>query len=213
MNLIDEELVKLDNIMIKYISALKVLETQIEIINDDFKYIKKYNPIEHIKSRIKTADSIIKKLARKNYEFTLDNVEKHVKDIVGIRIVCTFKHDIYDLVNIIRKSDMIRVINEKDYLKEPKDCGYMSYHLIVEVPVELIKEKVWVKAEIQIRTLAMDLWASLEHKLCYKSKYCTDKIEKRLTDISKELSIIDDEMVELLQLENEIRNEEKKGEI
>ena len=213
MNLIDEELIKLDNVMIKYISALKVLETQIEIINDDFKYIKKYNPIEHIKSRIKTADSIMKKLARKNYEFTLDNVENHIKDIVGIRIVCTFKHDIYDLVNIIRKSDMIRVIKEKDYLKEPKDCGYMSYHLIVEVPVELIKEKVWVKAEIQIRTLAMDLWASLEHKLCYKSKYCTDKIEKRLTDISKELSVIDDEMVELLQLENEIRNEEKKGEI
>lgn len=201
MNNIDSELKKLDNIMIKYISALKVLETQLEIINDDFKYIKKYNPIEHIKTRIKSADSIINKLCKDNLEFTLDNVEKYINDIVGVRIICAFESDVYELIDIIRNSNVIRVINEKDFIGKPKDTGYRSYHLIVEVPVELINEKVMVKAEIQIRTLAMDLWASLEHKLKYKSEYCTESISNKLINISAELNKIDEEMLELVNLE------------
>ena len=103
MNNINEELEKLDNVMIKYISALKVLETQIEIINDDFKYIKKYNPIEHVKTRIKNADSIINKLYKDKLEFTLENVEKYINDIVGVRIICAFESDVYELVNIIKE--------------------------------------------------------------------------------------------------------------
>ena len=205
MNTIEKEIEKLDNIMIKYISALKVLETQLEIINDDFKYIKKYNPIEHIKTRIKSADSIINKLYKDNKEFTLDNVEKYINDIVGVRIVCSLESDIYDLIDIIRNSSVIRVINEKDFIKDVKDTGYRSYHMIVEVPVELINEKVNVKAEIQIRTLAMDLWASLEHKLKYKSKYCTKSISDRLINISNELYKIDKEMIELFNIEKEQR--------
>ena len=201
MNNIDSELKKLDNIMIKYISALKVLETQLEIINDDFKYIKKYNPIEHIKTRIKSADSIINKLCKDNLEFTLDNVEKYINDIVGVRIICAFESDVYELIDIIRNSNVIRVINEKDFISNPKDTGYRSYHLIVEVPVELINEKVMVKAEIQIRTLAMDLWASLEHKLKYKSEYCTESISDKLINISSELHKIDEEMLEIVNLE------------
>ena len=201
MNNIDSELKKLDNIMIKYISALKVLETQLEIINDDFKYIKKYNPIEHIKTRIKSADSIINKLCKDNLEFTLDNVEKYINDIVGVRIICAFESDVYELIDIIRNSNVIRVINEKDFIGKPKDTGYRSYHLIVEVPVELINEKVMVKAEIQIRTLAMDLWASLEHNLKYKSEYCTESISNKLINISAELNKIDEEMLELVNLE------------
>ena len=203
MNTIDKEIEKLDNVMIKYISALKVLETQLEIINDDFKYIKKYNPIEHIKTRIKSADSIINKLYKDNKEFTLDNVEKYVNDIVGVRIICSLESDIYDLIDIIRNSSVIKVINEKDFIKDVKDTGYRSYHMIVEVPVELINEKVNVKAEIQIRTLAMDLWASLEHKLKYKSKYCTKSVSDRLINISEELYKIDKEMIELFNIEKE----------
>lgn len=205
MNTIDEELRKLDNVMIKYISALKVLETQLEIINDDFKYIKKYNPIEHIKTRIKSADSIINKLYKDNLEFTLDNVENYINDIVGVRIICAFESDVYELIEIIRNSNIINVINEKDFISKPKKTGYRSYHLIVEVPVELINEKVMVKAEIQIRTLAMDLWASLEHKLKYKSEYCTDSISTKLIDISSQLHNIDREMLELVNMENEIK--------
>lgn len=205
MNTIDEELRKLDNVMIKYISALKVLETQLEIINDDFKYIKKYNPIEHIKTRIKSADSIINKLYKDNLEFTLDNVENYINDIVGVRIICAFESDVYELIEIIRNSNIINVINEKDFISKPKKTGYRSYHLIVEVPVELINEKVMVKAEIQIRTLAMDLWASLEHKLKYKSEYCTDSISSKLIDISSQLHNIDREMLELVNMENQIK--------
>lgn len=201
----EQELKKLDSIMIKYISALKVLETQLEIINDDFSYIKNYNPIEHIKTRIKSADSIIKKLHNDGYEFTIENVEKYINDVVGVRIICTFEYDIKDIVDIIRKSKLIKVIKEKDYIKNPKEIGYRSYHLIVEVPVEMINEVVNVRAEIQIRTLAMDLWASLEHKLCYKSRYCTPEIEERLTEISDELNVIDLEMNELLIQEQNLR--------
>ena len=198
MNTIDSELEKLDNIMIKFISVLKVLETQLEIINDDFKYIKKYNPIEHIKTRIKSADSIINKLCKDNLEFTLENVLEYINDIVGVRIICAFESDVYELVKIIRNSNIIKVINEKDFISKPKATGYRSYHIIAEIPVELINEKVMVKAEIQIRTLAMDLWASLEHKLKYKSDYCTNSISKKLIDISSELNRIDEEMMGLV---------------
>lgn len=201
MKNIDNELKKLDTIMIKYISALKVLETQLEIINDDFKYIKKYNPIEHIKTRIKSADSIINKLYKDNIKFSLENVEKYINDIVGVRIICALESDVFDLIEIIRKSKILKVINEKDFITNPKNTGYRSYHMIVEIPVELINEIVNVKAEIQIRTLAMDLWASLEHKLKYKSNYCTESISDKLINISSELKRVDEEMLELFNLE------------
>ncbi len=204
MHNIDEELKKLDSIMIKYIGALKVLETQLQIINDDFKYIKKYNPIEHIKTRIKDADSIINKLYRDNLDFTLGNIEEHINDIVGVRIVCGFKDDIYELIDIIRKSEVIHIIKEKDFLDRPKESGYRSYHLIVEVPVELINEKINVKAEIQIRTMAQDLWASLDHKLRYKKEYNDEKLASKLLKISDELNYIDDEMNELFQKHEEL---------
>lgn len=189
--------------MIKYISALKVLETQLQIINDDFKYIKKYNPIEHIKTRIKSADSIVKKLDKNNLDFTLENVEKYINDIVGVRIICGFESDVFELIDIIRNSNIIHILKEKDYINNPKKSGYRSYHLVVEVPVELINEKVMVKAEIQIRTMAMDLWASLDHKLNYKNEYRTETISNRLRKISDELNRVDNEMLELLTLEEE----------
>lgn len=191
--------------MIKYISALKVLETQLEIINDDFKYIKKYNPIEHIKTRIKTADSIINKLKKNNLDFTIENIENYINDIVGVRIICAFREDVFDLIDIIRQSKVIKVIKEKNYIDNPKDSGYRSYHLIVLIPVDLINGHYNVKAEIQIRTLAMDLWASLEHKLRYKSSYCDTSISKRLQSIGDELNKIDNEMMELVNKENEIK--------
>lgn len=194
-----EEIEKLNTIMIKFIAALKVLETQLDIISDDFKYIKDYNPIEHIKTRIKTADSIIGKLEKYNIDFTIQNIEEKLFDIVGARIICSFESDIYDLVNIIKKSSIIRVIEEKDYIKKPKESGYRSYHLLVEVPVELINEKCVVKAEIQIRTMAMDLWASLEHKIKYKSKnIVSDDTSKILLDASESLYDLDKTMDNIL---------------
>lgn len=186
--------------MIKYIAALKVLETQLDILSDDFKYIKEYNPIEHIKTRLKSADSIIDKLERKKIDFTIENVEKYLFDIVGARIVCSFENDVYDLVNIIKKSSIIKVINEKDYIVNPKKSGYRSYHLIVEIPVELINGKTKVSAEIQIRTMAMDLWASLEHKIKYKSKNdISDSINDTLLDASDMLYNLDNTMDNILK--------------
>lgn len=208
---IEEELSKLDNVMIKYISALKVLETQIEIINDDFKYIKKYNPIEHIKTRIKSADSIVNKLYKDHKEFTLENVERYINDIVGVRIICTTLSDVYELIGIIKNSSVIEIVNEKDFISNPKKSGYRSYHLIVKVPVHLINGEELVKAEIQIRTLAMDLWASLEHKLKYKSDYCTKQISDKLIAISNELNAIDLEMIDLFNRENELKLLEEGG--
>ena len=206
----DIEIMKLNSEMIKYTSALKVLETQLEIINDTFKYTKSYNPIEHIKTRIKTVDSIKKKLKKKGYRFTLKNIEEHINDIVGVRVICSFEDDVYDLVDIIRKSEILTVVKEKDYIKTPKPTGYRSYHMIVKVPVPLINDNVEIYAEIQIRTLAMDLWASLDHKLNYKSDYTTKRIANKMYKISNELFKIDEEMSKTLKLENKIKKQSKK---
>jgi putative GTP pyrophosphokinase len=206
----DIEIMKLNSEMIKYTSALKVLETQLEIINDTFKYTKSYNPIEHIKTRIKTVDSIKKKLKKKGYRFTLKNIEEHINDIVGVRVICSFEDDVYDLVDIIRKSEILTVVKEKDYIKTPKPTGYRSYHMIVKVPVPLINDNVEIYAEIQIRTLAMDLWASLDHKLNYKSDYTTKRIANKMYKVSNELFKIDEEMSKTLKLENKIKKQSKK---
>lgn len=206
----DIEIMKLNSEMIKYTSALKVLETQLEIINDTFKYTKSYNPIEHIKTRIKTVDSIKKKLKKKGYRFTLKNIEEHINDIVGVRVICSFEDDVYDLVDIIRKSEILTVVKEKDYIKTPKPTGYRSYHMIVKVPVPLINDNAEIYAEIQIRTLAMDLWASLDHKLNYKSDYTTKRIANKMFKVSNELFKIDEEMSKTLKLENKIKKQSKK---
>lgn len=206
----DIEIMKLNSEMIKYTSALKVLETQLEIINDTFKYTKSYNPIEHIKTRIKTVDSIKKKLKKKGYRFTLKNIEEHINDIVGVRVICSFEDDVYDLVDIIRKSEILTVVKEKDYIKTPKPTGYRSYHMIVKVPVPLINDNAEIYAEIQIRTLAMDLWASLDHKLNYKSDYTTKRIANKMFKVSNELFKIDEEMSKTLKLENKIKKQTKK---
>ena len=202
MELMDDSF---NSMMLMYQAALKVLETQIEIINNDFRYIKKYNPIEHIKTRIKSVDSLERKLKAKNLDFTVKNIEENINDVVGVRIVCSFLEDVNELIDIIKKSNLIKVVKEKDYITNPKKSGYRSYHLVVEVPVSLLSGKYNVRAEIQIRTLAMDLWASLEHKLSYKSDYSTLDIERRLYEISDELNNIDDEMVELVETENKIK--------
>ena len=152
-----------------YQSALKQIETKMQILNDEFQRVHQYNPIEHIKWRLKTPESIVKKLKRGGYESTIDNMVKYVNDIAGIRIICSFTSDIYRLADMISKQRDIKVIRVKDYITFPKASGYKSYHLIVTVPVYLSDRVVEnTKVEIQIRTVAMDFWASLEHKIHYK---------------------------------------------
>ena len=157
-----------NTIIFLYRSALKEVSTKVEILNDEFQQVHQYNPIEYIKSRIKSPESIVKKLKRYGYESSIDNMVDYINDIAGIRIVCSFTSDIYKLAEMIGKQNDLTVVSVKDYIKHPKESGYKSYHMLVTVPIFLSDRVVDTKVEIQIRTMAMDFWASLEHKLRYK---------------------------------------------
>lgn len=200
--------------MLDYNSALKQIETKLSILNDEFQHIHRYNPIEHIKARIKTPESIVKKLRRYGLEFTLDNMEEAVNDIAGVRITCSFTSDIFRLADMIREQKDIKVLSTKDYITTPKASGYRSYHMIVSVPVyfsDRIKE---VKVEIQIRTVAMDFWASLEHKIHYKFEgNAPQHIKDELIECSKMISDLDAKMLSLNEeiLEIEARQKAEKN--
>ena len=165
---LDESIDSWETMMFLYNSALKEVQTKVEILNDEFKHIHSYNPIEYIKTRIKTPESIVKKLKKQGYDSTIENMVSYVKDIAGVRIVCSFTSDIYKMAEMIGKQNDLTVISVKDYIKNPKASGYKSYHMIVTVPIFLSDRVVDTKVEIQIRTIAMDFWASLEHKIYYK---------------------------------------------
>ncbi len=185
-------------LMLIYTSALKQIETKLEILNEEFQHVHCYNPIEHIKSRLKTSESIVKKLKKHGYESTLDNMVKYVNDIAGIRIICSFTSDIYRLADIIRGQQDIRVISVKDYITKPKQSGYKSYHMIVTVPVYLSDRIIDTKVEIQIRTVAMDFWASLEHKMKYKFEgNAPEHLKNDLVECSKIVSMLDTRMMML----------------
>ena len=156
------------SVMFLYDSALKEINTKIEILNNEFVHIYNYNPIEHIKSRLKTPDSIVKKLKRYGFEVTIDNMVEKLSDIAGIRIIYSFTSDIYQIAEMITKQSDVTVLYVKDYIKNPKPNGYKSYHMVVTIPIYLTDGPVDTKVEIQIRTIAMDFWASLEHKIYYK---------------------------------------------
>lgn len=193
-----EEDKELDGLILKYTSALKNLETQISILLQDYEYKNNYNPVEHIKSRLKSYDSASKKLISRGYEVTVKNIEEHVLDMVGIRIVCSFLSDVYEIVRIIENSDQITVHDKEDYITNPKDTGYSSYHLNVYVPVYLIDGVQLVAAEIQIRTVAMDFWASLDHKIMYKFKgEIPEEIREEMQNCAKDIHRLDQKMLNL----------------
>ena len=181
-----------------YHAALRQVETKMEILNDEFQHVHQYNPIEHIKSRIKTPESIVKKLKRNRYESTIENMVKHVNDIAGIRIICSFTSDIYRIAEMISDQRDIKVIAVKDYITFPKASGYKSYHMIVTVPVYLSDRIVDTKVEIQIRTVAMDFWASLEHKIHYKFEGdAPEHVRSELMECAKLVSDLDARMLSL----------------
>ena len=157
-----------DKIMFVYESALEEMNTKLRILNREFGMNHSYNPIEHLNSRIKSRDSIIDKLHRYGKEVTYENLVKYINDVAGIRIICAFTTDIYSLAQMISSQADVKVLAVKDYIANPKPNGYMSYHMIVSVPVFFSDRVVETKVEIQIRTIAMDFWASLEHKINYK---------------------------------------------
>lgn len=181
-----------------YNSALKEIGTKLEILNDEFQHVHRYNPIEHIKMRIKSPESIVKKLKKNGYESTIENMVEHVNDIAGIRVICSFTSDIYQIAEMLMNQSDIKVISIKDYISNPKPSGYKSYHLIVTVPVFLSDRIVDTKVEIQIRTVAMDFWASLEHKIHYKfNTNVPEYIKTELVECARMVSELDARMLGL----------------
>lgn len=192
-------------LMFIYGSALKQVSTKIDILNNEFIHVHHYNPIEHVKSRIKSAESIVKKLKRMGVEVTIENMEKYLSDIAGIRIICSFTSDIYLIADMISSQGDIKVLRVKNYIANPKENGYQSYHMIIAIPVYLSDGPAETKVEIQIRTIAMDFWASLEHKIRYKFegkapvyieaqlKSCADivnKLDAKMLSLNREIQAV-----------------------
>ena len=198
-------------IKLLYRSALKEIGTKLEILNDEFKLVHQYNPIEHIESRLKTDESITRKLIRKGKEITVENIQKYIDDIAGVRVICSFTPDIYRIVDMISSQDDIEVLKTKDYMLNPKVNGYRSYHLIVRVPIFLSDRVVPTKVEIQIRTVAMDFWASLEHKIYYKYEGNTPEyIKKELKECADLVTFLDSKMLAINEEVRSIREENKE---
>ena len=185
-------------VMFLYKAALKEVGTKLEILNDEFQHVHQYNPIEHIKTRIKEPESIVKKLKRYGYETSLENMVRYVNDIAGVRLICSFTSDIYRLAEMIGNQSDLKVLSIKDYIKHPKESGYKSYHMLISVPIFLTDSVVDTKVEIQIRTIAMDFWASLEHKIYYKFEgNAPEYISRELKECAKMVSELDDKMLSL----------------
>lgn len=197
-------------VILIYNSALKQISTKLEILNDEFQHVHRYNPIEHIKSRIKTSESIVKKLKKNGYESTIENMVKYINDIAGIRVICSFTSDIYEIADMISHQSDIKIISVKDYITAPKLSGYKSYHMLVTVPVYLSDRIVDTKVEIQIRTVAMDFWASLEHKIHYKFEgnapvYIKDELiecAKMVSDLDAKMLLLNEKVQSLSQEDN-----------
>jgi putative GTP pyrophosphokinase len=167
----DEQLQRLfqfEELMIQYRSAIREITTKLEVLNDELSMSIERNPIESIQSRIKRPYSIAQKLRRKGLPVTVEAVSQQLNDVAGVRVICPFLNDIYEIARMLLQQDDIRLVAAKDYIRQPKPNGYRSLHLIVEVPVFFSTQKKFVRVEIQIRTVAMDFWASLEHRLHYK---------------------------------------------
>lgn len=183
-----------------YRCALMEIETKFKVLNEELSIDSEHNPIETIKTRIKSPDSIIRKLNKNNIAPTVENIEKNLNDVAGVRVICSFPQDIYYIEKCFLKQDDIFLITRKDYIENPKPGGYRSLHLIVEVPIFLQNEKRMMRVEVQLRTIAMDFWASLEHKLRYKKNIDSsllDKLQTELIDCANQSAALDIKMQEI----------------
>lgn len=186
-------------LMMQYRCAMLEIKTKLEVLNMDLSMEKERNPFESIQCRIKSPESIAEKLSRKGVEMTASNVEKYISDVAGIRVICSFPDDIYALADKLCRQDDIVVVERKDYIANPKPNGYRSLHLILDIPIFLANEKKHMLVEVQFRTIAMDFWASLEHKVRYKKKLGenADEIAEELKQCADDISVLDRRMQEI----------------
>lgn len=181
--------------MTYYQCAIMEVETKLNVLNREFSMTYDRNPIETIKTRLKSPVSIVEKLKRKGFPVDPDTLDKNLSDIAGIRVVCSFKEDIYRLADLLTGQDDIVLVEKKDYIVNPKPNGYQSLHMILEIPIFLSTGPRKMKVEVQFRTIAMDFWASLDHKLRYKKEYANQhEVEMRLKKCAEIISALDDEM-------------------
>ena len=191
-------------LMAYYRCAMMEIETKFKVLNEEFSLEHDRNPISSIKTRLKSFESITEKVERKELPFDVESVEKYINDVAGIRVICTFPEDVYLLADALLKQDDIMLIRRKDYIAEPKENGYRSLHLIVAVPIYLAHEKRLMKVEIQLRTLAMDFWASLEHQLRYKKDFeFTKEMADELKLCAEQSAALDKRMEALRKKVNE----------
>ena len=184
--------------MFIYQSALTQMGSRIEVLNSELNHMHSYNPIEYVKSRLKTPESIMKKLRKNGHNLNIEDMIEYVNDIAGIRITCSFFSEIYFVADMIARQDNLEVISIKDYISNPKKSGYMSYHMLLSIPVALADAVVPAKVELQIRTMAMDFWASLEHKIYYKYEgNAPDYFERELQECASIISRLDTKMMSL----------------
>lgn len=218
--------VELTRFMMAYKFALDEMTTKINILKDEFNYIHDYNPIEHVKSRLKSPESIFKKIQRKECDFSLSGIKENIKDIAGMRITCSFISDIYEISRMIAAQKDVRVVEYKDYIKKPKPNGYQSLHMILEIPIFMSDREELTYVEVQIRTIAMDFWASLEHKIYYKynkevplrmieelkdAATMAAHLDRKMEGLHKEITVLkqaaeDDDSMMLVNLSNENLN-------
>lgn len=197
----------LTRFLLVYKFALDEIETKIDILKEEFQSLHDYSPIEHTKSRIKSPESIMNKMVRKNHEFSLDGIRNNIKDIAGLRITCSFISDIYAVKDMLANQDDLEVLEIKDYIEQPKPNGYRSLHMLVEVPVFMSDCSERVCVEVQIRTIAMDFWASLEHKIFYKySQAIPERLLNELKSAAEAANSLDLQMERLHREINDIKD-------
>lgn len=184
-------------LMAYYRCAIMEVETKFNVLNTEFSLKYDRNPIETIKSRLKSPESIIEKLQRKGLEFSAECIERELTDIAGVRVVCAFPEDIYQLSECLLKQDDITLIKKKDYIENPKENGYRSLHLIVETPIFLHDQKRLMRVEVQLRTIAMDFWASLEHRIYYKKGQDDKELRRELKECAEISAALDLRMQEI----------------
>lgn len=200
---IEELAVRIRTLMTYYRCAMYEVETKFKVLNEELSLKHESNPIESIKTRLKSMESIQEKLIRKNLVPNLSSVENNIYDIAGVRVICSFIDDIYMLADCLLRQEDIKLIKKKDYIKNPKPNGYRSLHLIVEIPIFLCNEKKFVKVEIQLRTISMEAWANLEHRMRYKKILSPELLEKTtnvLLESANGSSMIDEKMQEVRDL-------------
>ena len=198
--------------MMMYTCAIREIKTKLEVLNDELSVRNSRNPIEMVKSRVKKPLSIVEKLQRRGLPVTMESMMENLDDVAGIRVICSFLDDIYAVADMLTRQDDVHIIAIKDYIRHPKENGYRSYHMIVEIPVFFSDRKKWMRVEVQIRTIAMDFWASLDHQLKYKKEMTEEEAAEIGEDLRRCAEVIAGTDWKMLEIRRKIEDREQMKE-